>query len=158
PKLLSFPNWAGNVGTDMGRAEAFTPALRAAVDKTRHGQRYLDAAATGAIAAPLLSGLWASAPYFVNGSGPALRHRLEPETRPVRFMTGGQRLDLDRVGVAGVLSTDGTWAYPPDFVPYSKPALIDTRVSGFSNRGHETEVRGLTADDRTNLIEYLKLL
>jgi len=158
PKLLSFPNWAGNVGTDMSRAEAFTPALKAAVDKTNHGKRYLDAAATGVIAAPLLSGLWASAPYFTNGSVPTLRHLLEPETRPVRFMTGGHQLDLDRVGIAGVLSADGTWAYPADFVPYSKPALVDTQKPGFSNRGHDTEVRGLTADDRTNLIEYLKLL
>lgn len=158
PKLLSFPNWAGNVGTDMSRAKAFTPELKVAVDKTSHGKRHLDAAATGVIAAPLLSGLWASAPYFVNGSVPTLKHLLEPETRPIRFMTGGHRLDLDQVGIAGVLSADGTWAYPADYVPYTNPALIDTRKPGFSNLGHETEVRGLTANDRTNLIEYLKLL
>lgn len=158
PKLLSFPNWAGSVGTDRSRVEAFDPALKAAVDKTGHGKRLLEAAATDRIAAPLLSGVWASMPYFINGSVPTLRHLLEPETRPVRFMVGGHRLDLERVGIAGTLSADGTWAYPAGYVPFSKPALIDTTKPGFSNRGHENEVRGLTAEERTSLLEYLKLL
>ncbi|MFM9943279.1 MAG: c-type cytochrome [Hyphomicrobiaceae bacterium] len=158
PKLVLFPNWAGSVGTDMSRAQAFTPQLKAAVDRTNHGKRHLDVAATGMIAAPLLSGVWASAPYFVNGSVPTLRHVLEPETRPARFTTGGHRLDLERVGVAGAPAADGSRASPIEVVPYAKPALIDTTKPGSSNRGHEAEVRGLTPDDRTNLIEYLKLL
>ena len=61
PKLQSFPNWAGDVGTDRARVEAFTPELAAAVNTTLHGRRYLDVAMTGKTAAPLLAGLWASA-------------------------------------------------------------------------------------------------
>ena len=103
PKLQSFPNWAGDVGTDRARIDAFTPALVSSVKITLYGQRYLDAATTGRTAAPLLTGLWASAPYFVNGSVPTIRHLLEPATRPVRFMVGGHRLDLRRLGIAGTL-------------------------------------------------------
>ena len=47
PRLQSFPNWAGDVGTDRSRVEAFTPALTDAVRATLHGRSYLDAASTG---------------------------------------------------------------------------------------------------------------
>lgn len=157
PKLQSFPNWAGDVGTDRARADAFTPALAAAVKTTLHGRRYFDPAATGRTAAPLLAGLWASAPYFVNGSVPTIRHLLEPATRPVRFMVGGHRLDLARLGIAGTLARDGAWIYPEGEAS-SRPVMIDTRQPGFSNAGHEAEVRGLTGPERDALIEYLKLL
>jgi hypothetical protein len=35
---------------------------------------------------------------------------------------------------------------------------IDTQKAGFSSRGHEAEVRGLSDEERTQLLEYLKLL
>jgi hypothetical protein len=158
PRLLAFPNWAGDVGTDRSRLVAYDGALVAAVAKTIHGRRHLDAASTGVTAAPLLSGVWATAPYFVNGSVPTLRHLLEPTTRPVKFMTGGHRLDLARVGIAGAMQGDGTWGYADGYKPYSAPTLIDTSRPGFSNRGHEAEVRSLTASERDALLEYLKLL
>ena len=158
PRLQSFPNWAGNVGTDRSRVEAFTPALTAAVGSTLHGRTYLDAASTGKTAAPLLSGLWASAPYFVNGSVPTIRHLLEPPTRPTRFMVGGHRLDLARLGIAGVARPDGSWVYPDGYEPFSTPVMIDTTKPGFSNAGHAAEVSGLSSAERDALIEYLKLL
>ncbi len=158
PRLQSFPNWAGNVGTDRSRVEAFTPALAEAVKTTLHGRRYLDAESTGETMAPPLSGLWASAPYLVNGSVPTIRHLLEPATRPVRFMVGGHRLDLARLGIAGTALPDGGWVYPQGAEPFSAPVTIDTTKPGFSNAGHEAEVSGLSGADRDALIEYLKLL
>jgi mono/diheme cytochrome c family protein len=158
PRLQSFPNWAGDVGTDRSRVEAFTPALTQAVQATLHGRSHLDVASTGKTAAPLLSGVWASAPYFVNGSVPTIRHLLEPATRPVRFMVGGHRLDLARLGIAGTATPDGGWVYPEGYQPFSAPVTIDTTKPGFSNAGHEAEVRGLTAAERDALMEYLKLL
>jgi mono/diheme cytochrome c family protein len=158
PRLMMFPNWAGDVGTDRSRVAAFDSELAAAVAKTVHGRRHMDVAATGATAAPLLTGLWATAPYFVNGSVPTLRHLLEPDSRPVKFMTGGHRLDLAQVGIAGVSQADGSWTYPDGYKPFSAPVLIDTTQPGFSNRGHEAEMRSLTADERNALLEYLKLL
>jgi mono/diheme cytochrome c family protein len=158
PQLLVFPNWAGDVGTDKSRVAAYDSALVAAVAKTIHGRRYLDAVSTSVTAAPLLSGVWATAPYLVNGSIPTLRHLLEPDARPAKFMTGGHRLDLARVGIAGVMQADGTWGYPPGYQPFSVPVLIDTAQPGFSNSGHESEVCSLTESERDALLEYLKLL
>jgi len=158
PRLQSFPNWAGDLGTDHSRVEAFTPALADAVKTSLHGRLYLDAASTGKTAAPPLSGVWASAPYFVNGSVPTIRHLLEPATRPTRFMVGGHRLDLVKLGIAGVTAPDGSWVYPEGTQPFAQPVMIDTTRPGFSNQGHEAEVSALTSAERDALIEYLKLL
>jgi mono/diheme cytochrome c family protein len=158
PRLVSFPNWAGDVGTDRSRVDAFDARLAAAVARTEHGRRHIDAAHTGVIAAPVLAGLWSSAPYLTNGSIPTLRHLLEPDTRPVRFVVGGHRLDFERVGIAGATDASGTWADRTSYRPYSTPVTIDTQKAGFSSRGHEAEVRGLSDEERTQLLEYLKLL
>ena len=157
PKLLGFPNWAGNVGTDMGRANAFDAALAARVNATAYRDN-ISAAATGKLAAPLLSGVWASAPYFVNGSVPTLSHLLEPATRPKRFMVGGHRLDFERVGLALEPDASGLWRDASDYRAFSGSVEIDTRKPGFSNQGHEVQVRGLSAEERQALLEYLKLL
>jgi hypothetical protein len=116
------------------------------------------AAATGKLAAPLLSGVWASAPYFVNGSVPTLRHLLEPATRPERFMVGGHRLDFARVGLALEPDVSGLWDDASGYRGFSGSVEIDTRKPGFSNRGHEHEVRSLDAEEREALLDYLKLL
>ncbi len=157
PRLLSFPNWAGDVGTDPSRLDVFNTPLKDAIDKTGHGQRFIDAAVTRKVAAPLLSGVWASAPYFTNGSVPTLRHLLVPQSRPVRFMTGGHRLSMTDIGIDGVMR-EGAWVFPEGYRVYSQPVLIDTTTPGLSNRGHDNEVEGLTASERDNLLEYLKLL
>lgn len=157
PRLLSFPNWAGSVGTDMSRTEAFTAALKTAIDKTVHGERHLDAAATGVIAAPLLSGVWSSAPYLTNGSIPTLWHLLNPQARPKTFHLGGHRLSMVEVGIDGVRQGDA-WVAPQGYRPYARPVTIDTGAPGFSNRGHDKEVETLTARERDDLLEYLKLL
>src|SRR5262249_9002007 len=136
----------------------FTPALADAVKTSLHGRLHLDAASTGKTAAPPLSGVWASAPYFVNGSVPTIRHLLEPATRPTRFMVGGHRLDLVKLGSAGVTAPDGSWVYPEGTQPFAQPVMIDTTRPGFSNQGHEAEVSALTSAERDALIEYLKLL
>ncbi|MEL6227656.1 MAG: c-type cytochrome, partial [Pseudomonadota bacterium] len=158
PQLLSFPNWAGSVGTDTSRRDAFDAGLARAVAGTLHGRLYFDAKSTGKTVAPILTGLWSSAPYLTNGSVPTLRHLLKPETRPARFMVGGHLLDFEAVGIAGALGEDGVRRYPVGYKPYSTPVMIDTAKPGLSNRGHTREVEHLTADERTALIEFLKLL
>ena len=158
PKLELFPNWAGDVGTDRTRVDAFTSSLEAAARATLHGQTYIDVKTTGVTVAPLLPGLWASAPYFVNGSVPTIRHVLEPATRPVRFRVGGHDLDFQRLGIAGTSDARGDWQPLPGHQAFAGSVVIDTSSPGFSNRGHEREVNGLSAADRDALIEYLKLL
>ena len=157
PRLQYFPNWAGDIGTEATRAEVFDAELATAVSET-HYAAYIEPAATGKLVALPLSGVWASAPYFVNGSVPTLRHVLEPETRPERFMVGGHRLDMEKLGLALASGKDGVWRYPAGYEPFSTPVVIDTGQPGFSNRGHEAEVEGLTENERDALLEYLKLL
>jgi mono/diheme cytochrome c family protein len=157
PRLLSFPNWAGDVGTDRSRLDVFNASLKNAIDKTGHGQRFIDTAVTQKVVAPLLSGLWSSAPYLTNGSIPTLRHFLTPQLRPARFMTGGHRLSMTDVGIDGVMR-DGVWVFPAGYRPYARPVVIDTTAPGFSNRGHDKEVEGLSQQERDDLLEYLKLL
>lgn len=157
PRLLRFPNWAGDVGTDMSRATVFDPELAARVNASAYRET-ISAAATGKLAAPLLSGVWASAPYFVNGSVPTLRHLLEPAMRPERFMVGGHRLDFARVGLALEPDAAGLWRDGSGYRGFAGAVEIDTRKPGFSNRGHEKEVAGLTPGERNALLEYLKLL
>jgi hypothetical protein len=147
PRLQSFPNWMGDVGTDPARAQAFTPALRDKLNQSAYGEKIISRA-TGQYAAPPLSGLWMSAPYLHNGAVPSLEGVLDPSKRPASFRVGGHALDLATLGVS----------YPAGHTPFATPQTIDTTQAGFGNRGHETEVEGLSARERRALIEYLKLL
>ncbi|HEY5721101.1 MAG TPA: hypothetical protein VIT45_02155 [Allosphingosinicella sp.] len=152
PRLVSFPNWIGQVGTDPLRARAFTPALVNAVAKSPYRDR-IAAASTRAYAAPPLTGLWASAPYLHNGSVPTIAALLDPPARPARFMAGGHRLDFEKLGIA--LAPDGR--YPAGYRPWSRPAIGDSKSPGRSNRGHEYGAT-FSPEERRVLIEYLKLL
>lgn len=152
PRLASFPDWIGDVGTDPLRAQALdeglagairTSAYRAAIS-VRRGEGY---------AAPPLAGLWASAPYLHNGSVPSLAALLDPSLRPTRFMVGGHALDWETVGIR--LTAEGR--YPAGYVPFAVPQRVDTRAPGLGNRGH-TFGSELSAAERAALLEFLKLL
>lgn len=157
PRLVSFPNRIAPYDSDPTRAAAFTPDLAAAVKTSSYGDLII-ARATGGYAAPLLTGVWMSAPYLHNGSVPTLRQLLSPSERPTRFMLGGHRLNLETVGVDGHLDASGVYVFPPSYKPFSMPSLIDTTQPGLSNRGHEKDFEGLSARDKAALLEYLKLL
>lgn len=147
PRLSSFPNWAGDVGTDPARARAMDDALASRVNASPM-RVSISAAHTGVYAAPPLTGLWQSAPYLHNGSVPSLTALMGLEPRPARFRVGGHAMDLDRVGVA----------YPESHRPYSTPAWVDTSRPGLGAGGHETQFSGLGREDKLNLLEYLKRL
>lgn len=157
PSLLSFPNWLGDVGTDLARVELSGTDLANAVNGSAYG-RYISAQAAEGYIAPPLSGIWSSAPYLHNGSVPTLWHLMHPETRPDRFVVGGHALDLDRLGIAGVDDGVGGWMPPEGHVPWSISAEINTDDFGLGNEGHEAEFEALSAADRAALMEYLKLL
>lgn len=152
PRLVSFPNWIGRVGTDPLRARAFDERLVQAVGRSAYRDK-IAAASTGAYAAPPLTGLWASAPYLHNGSVPTVAALLDPPSRPAAFMAGGHRLDYRSLGIA--LGPDGR--YPTAYRPWSRPAMSDARAPGRSNRGHDYGAT-LSPEERRALIEYLKLL
>lgn len=152
PRLLRFPNWQGNVGTDPLRATAFNRGLVAAVAETAYRTR-IAVRVGGGYVAPPLTGIWASAPYLHNGSVPTLAMLLAPQTRIARYEVGGHALDFANVGVE--LASDG--GYPQGYRPFSQPAWIETRSAGRGNGGHVFGAT-LSAADRAALIEYLKLL
>jgi hypothetical protein len=94
-----------------------------------------------------LEGIWATAPYLHNGSVPTLYDLLQaPEKRPVTFAVGTTVFDSKKVGFdTSPAATGNTF-------------IFDTRLDGNSNKGHVYGVSALTADQRTELLEYLKSL
>ncbi len=91
-----------------------------------------------------LTGVWATAPYLHNGSVPTLFDLItHPTNRPTTFYVGSREFDPNNVG----FRSDKT---PGAF-------LFDTRLPGNSNAGHDYGTT-LTADQRWDLIEYLKTL
>jgi len=104
--------------------------------------------------APPLDGVWASAPYFHNGSVPTLHHVLNPKQRPVVWQRVDEALDETNVGLT--IET-------AERVPYETPDVairrnhFDTRRFGKSAAGHDFPDE-LTDDEKTAVLEYLKTL
>src|SRR5262245_1497313 len=114
--------------------------------------------ATKGYQAPPLDGVWATAPYFHNGSVPTLYHVLNSKARPKlftrTFRTSEKDYDAEK----------GGWRYTelsatPDakLHPHERRKVYDTSQPGRSNTGH-TFGDGLSDADRTAVIEYLKTL
>lgn len=102
-----------------------------------------------AYVAPPLDGIWATAPYFHNGSVPTLAGVLNSARRPARwtrsFRTGPEDYDLTNVGWVFQETQDtGTDVY-------------NTDVPGFGNQGHAL-TDDLLPHDHQALLEYLKTL
>jgi len=113
-----------------------------------------------------LNGIWATAPYLHNGSVPKLYDLLLPpnpkdvpqsdsngdkrppdppgtEYRPRTFWVGTREFDPNKVG----LKTTGHEGYP-----------FNVTFDGNRNSGHEYGTKGLTQEDRWDLVEFLKTL
>jgi mono/diheme cytochrome c family protein len=102
-----------------------------------------------------LNGIWAAAPYLHNGSVPTLDALLSPDeaARPKTFYLGSKEFDPVKVGYDGKQIPGAT--------------LFDASKPGNANTGHWFRngptgkgVLGpeLSADDRAQIIEYLKSL
>lgn len=156
PKLSSYPNWRGDVGTDRTLLTASSELAKASAGSAFSAIAH--PAPTPGYVAPPLTGIWMRAPYLHNGSVPTLRHLLDPASRPTSFQVGGHALDFEAVGIRGIDDGDGRLVFPSDYQPWAKSALLDTRVPGFSNAGHDKEAEGLSEEDRAALIEFLKRL
>lgn len=104
--------------------------------------------------APPLDGVWASAPYFHNGSVPTLWHVLHPEQRPTIWHPVSTELDADKVG----LTIEAVPSVPQDLTDSVElRSYFDTRLFGKSNSGHDyPDV--LTEPEKRAVLEYLKSL
>ena len=121
---------------------------------------------TGYIARPL-EGIWATAPYFHNGSVPNLYETLVPSTdRSKSFWVGTRKFDTVKVGFSTSGSDIGTEFHVID--------EMGKNILGNSNAGHEghgaaedegfTQTlengvwRDFTDEERYALVEYMKSL
>lgn len=159
-RLVAFPNRLvpqNQMGTDPARWKAVSDAGVRALGRLPVAKK-INAVRTGGYVAPILSGVWQTAPYLHNGSVPTLWHLMRPETRPARFMVGGHKLDYSRVGIAGEAAADGVMRYPAGYVSWSDPGVHDASEPGKSNEGHEKEFDGLDDAKKDDLLEYLKTL
>lgn len=144
------------IGTDPARLRALSVAGR-----RRYAESWFageDGEATivdpDGYVAPPLDGIWASAPYFHNGSVPTLWHVLHPEERPVIWRPTSQRIDREKMGLQFVEA---------EKVPLDQPdaalrrSYFDTRRFGKSRGGHDF-VDELSEDEKVAVLEYLKTL
>jgi mono/diheme cytochrome c family protein len=105
--------------------------------------------------APPLDGVWATAPYFHNGSVPTIALVLNSKARPAVW----KRVDLD-----GSHYDEQALGWPWEAPPYSQAAapqeqkfIYDASYWSQSNAGH-TFGDALTDAERRSVIEYLKTL
>lgn len=96
---------------------------------------------------PPLDGVWATAPYFHNGSVPTLDGVLDPALRPRTFRRSfnPDEYDFDHAG----------YPYEERTAKRADPAVYDTTELGNSNQGH-TFAASLSDGERAELLEYLK--
>ncbi len=147
------------IGTDPELAKFFTSAenLRFVLwfNQSFFGEDSRGEPAPGYIAPPL-DGIWATAPYFHNGSVPTIEGVLNSAARPRYWLypTAPSDFNTDTLGWNhGVLGYGKQEAKAKD----ERKRIYDTTTAGYSNSGH-TYGDHLSPAERHALIEYLKTL
>ncbi len=152
------------IGTDRSRAEAFTDAHSEMYNRTWFGQErgpdgelYQSKSPRG-YQAPPLDGIWATAPYFHNGSVPTVYHVLNSKARPKLFTRSfrTEKEDYDPVKL-GWKFTEIEKAPGPNLPAIERRKVYDTSQPGRGNSGH-TFGDDLIDAERWAIIEYLKTL
>jgi Cytochrome c len=149
------------IGTDRSRFDGLPTAYGEVYNRSwftqEAGGGYKATEAKG-YQAPPLDGIWATAPYFHNGSVPTLMDVLDSRTRPKIFTrsfgTGADDYDAVKVGWKVKLldrAPDAATA------PFERRKVYDTTQPGRGNAGH-TFGDDLTDDERRAVVEYLKKL
>jgi cytochrome c5 len=106
--------------------------------------------------APPLDGIWATAPYFHNGSVPQLAQVIDSTARPTYWTRtfDPSAYDVASMGWTFTALPSGQDAQSD---PNQKKLIYDTTKLGYSSAGH-TYGDALTSDDRAAVVEYLKTL
>jgi len=104
--------------------------------------------------APPLDGVWASPPYFHNGSVPTLWHVLHPHERPTVWRRASEAIDNQRVGFQIDIVEKVPLAEPDVAI---RRSYFDTRRFGKSNAGHDYPEQ-LSETEKQAVLEYLKRL
>ena len=155
----SFPNKVidiKKIGTDSRRLESIYRRDREATNAgwlQYFGEHPVLLESKGYLAQPL-NGIWASAPYFHNGSVPTLHHVFNVDERPKVWKRSYTGYDPERVG----LEVDEFNAVPETDSTREHRMYYDTSVPGSSNQGHTFPDDELDADGNIAVMEYLKTL
>src|SRR5262249_48947731 len=114
--------------------------------------------ATVGYQAPPLDGIWATAPYFHNGSVPTVAGGLNSKTRP-KIFTRSFRTDKDAYDAVNLGWKVQVLERGPDekLPALERRKVYDTTQPGRGNGGH-TFGDDLTEEQRRAVIEYLKTL
>jgi len=143
------------IGTDRVRFDAITDAARDHYNKTWYAEKR-PAKKTAGYQAPPLDGVWATAPYFHNGSVPTVYHVLKSSARPKVYRRKSPddptAYDGERLGFK--------FEEVPPPVRFGKAEdhrLYDSRRFGAGVGGH---IFGddLSDQERLAVVEYLKTL
>jgi len=145
------------IGTDPVRYQALTPSEREMYAEswfTDYGKVPTILDPPGYLAPPL-NGIWATAPYFHNGSVPTLWHVLHPDQRPIVWVrTGESDFDQKRVG----LLVKELQKVPADAARSGTlQEYFNTKNYGKKASGH-TFPEALTEEEKLAVLEYLKTL
>lgn len=146
------------IGTDRVRYDALTREHRQSYRDnwfSQYGKEKVLVNTPGYLAPPL-DGIWASAPYFHNGSVPTLWHVLHPQERPTVWKRQTQQSAFDEQHVG--LRIDELSPRPAGTNRASaSPEIFDTRRPGKSAQGHRFPEQ-LSESERAAVLEYLKTL
>lgn len=145
-----------DVGTDSVRLTGMPPEHRRFYSESwfgNFGELKVVEEPDGYVAPPL-DGIWASAPYFHNGSVPTLWHVMNSSQRPAIWRRTEDGYDQRRVGLeVNELTEMPSGRLRPD----EKRQYYNTSMSSKSAAGH-LYPEALSEDEKTMLLEYLKTL
>jgi mono/diheme cytochrome c family protein len=141
------------VGTDDKRLRWMTEGFRSYYAKSWLGRNSNVTTQPVGYVAPPLDGIWATAPYFHNGSVPTLYGVLTRSARPESWRRSGGPADYDWSGVGLQIETkvEDTGS------ALDRRRIVDTRKPGLGNHGHPFGF-ALSEQDKRAVIEYLKTL
>jgi hypothetical protein len=152
------------IGTDPRLAEALSEKNLAFYNKSWFAQekgrvgKPMHVVDRGGYQAPPLDGVWATAPYFHNGSAPTIYDVLSSKSRP-KIFTRSYRTskdDYDTVKLGWKITVLAK-APGPEVPAIERRRTYDTTQSGQGNTGHRFG-DALSEEDRMAVIEYLKTL
>ncbi len=154
-----FPNKVipiDKIGTDRRRFEALSYKDRTRANGTwlqYEGKYPLKSETVGYLAQPL-DGIWATAPYFHNGSVPTIYHVFNPSQRPKVWKRDENGYDQKRIG----LNIEELDKVPDELNSRQQRMYYDTAHLGNSAAGHTFPDDELKADEKVAVMEYLKTL
>lgn len=153
------------IGTDRQRFDGITERFGLYYDQTWFAKEKSGwladgycAIATKGYQAPPLDGVWATAPYFHNGSVPTIYGVLNSKARPTRFTRSFRTADADYDSRhVGWRVRELPAGLDTDQPPVERRKIYDTHQTGRGNSGHFFG-DDLTEDEKMMILEFVKTL